>query len=65
MKPEQKFDGWGNHWLVNPKTGKHSVICPYKEYVYFEGWVGCTDYYISGGGVFSPEEFIKHTAFME
>lgn len=49
------------HRLINTETGEASVWTPYYHYTYLDGSVGVTDYYIRGGGVFTPEDFFIKT----
>ena len=58
-KPTQEFGGRGNHRLIAPDGKTRSTWTPYTGWVSFQGWVGVTDYYISGGGVFTPQEFVS------
>ena len=58
---KQEFDDYGNHSLVNTKTGKRSSQkASYQAFTYLDGFVGCTDYYTgTGEAIMTPEEFCK------
>lgn len=54
-KPMQEFDVSGRHRLV--LGGRATEWAAYHEFAYLSGYVGVTDYYCTGGGVLTAEEF--------
>lgn len=60
-----QYNERGAHRLIAP-DGASTPWASYRSYtaLRWKGrlFVGCTDYYLKNGGVFTPEEFVEQTA---
>lgn len=59
-RPEFEINENGHHRLVS--KDKTTDWASYQAFTYLNGYVGCTDYWIKDGGVFTAHEFLTATA---
>ena len=58
MRVKQEFDYYGNHRLVNEKTGQATAWTGYRRTTFLGGVVGYTAYYADVEGMMSAEAFV-------